>query len=142
MATHIAAGSAVRSPSRDRAAVAATVARIVLGVVFTLSGFSGFAFLFMSPPPPPPGLAAEFTDVFFRTHWVQFVDGVELIAGVLLLANRYVTLAIVLLGAIFANILVFHITLQPTTIAVPLALVALWAFLAYRNRANLAVLLK
>jgi putative oxidoreductase len=142
MATYIATGSAERSPARDRAALAATVARIALGLVFTLSGFSGFAFLFISPPPPLPGFAGEFMDVFFRTHWVQFVDAVELIAGVMLLANRYVTLAIVLLGAIFANIFAFHITMQPNTIAVPLALAVLWAFLAYRNRANLAVLFK
>jgi len=142
MASYVATGSTVRSPSRDRAALAATFARVVLGLVFTLSGFSGFAFLFISPPPPLPGLAGEFMDVFFRTHWVQFVDAVELIAGVMLLVNRYVTLAIVLLGAIFANILAFHITMQPNTIAVPLALFALWAFLAYRNRAKLAVLIK
>ena len=71
---------------------------------------------------------------------MQFVDGVGLIAGILLLANRYVTLALVLLGPVIANILVFHLTMQPQTIAVPLVVLGLRIFLAYRNRASLAPL--
>jgi hypothetical protein len=133
---------AVRTPASSRtAAAAALVARILLGLVFSASGASGFLFLFMSVP-PQSGLAGAFTDLFFRSHWVQFVDGIELIAGILLLANRYVTLALVLLGAVIANILVFHVTMQPQTITVPIVVLGLWIFLAYRNRANLAPLFK
>jgi uncharacterized membrane protein YphA (DoxX/SURF4 family) len=69
-------------PSQERAqTIGTTAARIVLGVIFTISGISGFLFLFMPAPPSPPGLAATFTDVFFRSHWVQFVDGCELVSG-------------------------------------------------------------
>jgi putative oxidoreductase len=122
--------------------IVATVARVLLGLVFLLAGGSGFMFLFMSAPPPEPGLAGAFQDVFFRSHWVQFVDGVQLVAGALLLANRYVTLALTLLGAVIANILVFHITMQPQTIAIPLVVLTLWTFLAYRYRENLAHIFK
>lgn len=121
--------------------VATAVARILLGIVFFAAGVSGFVFLFVHVNmPAQPGLAGAFQDVFFRSHWVQFVDGVELIAGALLLANRYLTLALTLLGAVIANILFFHLSLQPQTIPVPLVALALWGLLAWRYRAGFAPL--
>ena len=91
---------------------AVTVARILLGLVFFAAGLSGFL-LISHPPAQPPGLAGQFQDVFFRSYWVLFVDGVELIAGLLLLANRYVPLALAVLAAVIANIIVFHVTMAP-----------------------------
>jgi len=122
-------------------AAGVTVARIVLGLVFAASGISGFIFLFVPAPPAPPGLAAAFTDVFFRSHWVQFVDGVELISGVLLLANRYVALALVALIAVIANMFWFHLSMQPAGLPAPLVLLALWIVVALRHRAALLPLL-
>jgi uncharacterized membrane protein YphA (DoxX/SURF4 family) len=116
-------------------------ARIALGLIFTLAGASIF-FLIANPPPMPPGLAGDFTRVFFASRWVVFVDLAELTAGVLLLANRFVPFALVLLAAILSNILVFHISMQPQTVALPLGLVALWFVTAHQHRANLIVLLK
>ena len=118
-----------------------TAARIALGLVFTLAGASIF-FLIANPPPMPPGLAGTFTSAFFASRWVVFVDLVELTAGVLLLANRYVPLALVLLGAVLSNILAFHVTMQPGTIVLPLILTALWFALAHSRRAQLVVLLQ
>jgi len=85
-------------------------------------------------------LAGVFTSAFFQSHWVVFVDLVELAAGVLLLANRYVPFALVLLAAVLSNILVFHLTMQPQTIALPILLAALWFVLAYQHRAKLTQL--
>ncbi|HZY96968.1 MAG TPA: DoxX family membrane protein [Candidatus Cybelea sp.] len=116
-------------------------ARIALGLVFALAGAS-ILFLIGNPPPMPPGLAGTFTRVFFQSHWVVFVDLVELTAGVLLLANRYVPFALVLLAAILSNILVFHVTMQPHTIVLPLVLVVLWFVLANEDRASLMQLFK
>ncbi|HVR47359.1 MAG TPA: hypothetical protein VMT95_12090 [Candidatus Binatia bacterium] len=116
-------------------------ARSVLGLVFTLAGASIFI-LIGHPPPMPPGVAGTFTSAFFASHWVVFVDLVELAAGVLLLANRFVPFALVLLAAILSNILVFHATMQPETIPLPLILTALWFALAYQHRATLTQLLK
>lgn len=109
--------------------------------MFLASGISGFVFLFVSAPPPPPGLAGTFQQVFFATHWVQFVDGVQLIAGLLLLLNRFVPLALILLAAIIANIYVFHITMAPNGIIAPIILSALWVLVALRFRENFAPLL-
>jgi putative oxidoreductase len=121
------------------ARIGITLARIALGLVFTLAGASIF-FLIANPPPLQPGLAGAFQQAFFQSHWVVFVDLVELAAGVLLLANRFVPLALVLLGAVLSNILAFHITMQPSTIGLPTILTGLWFALAYHHRAQLAPL--
>jgi len=118
-----------------------TAARIALGLAFTVAGASIF-FLLANPPPMPPGLAGTFFTAFFQSHWVVFVKLVELTAGVLLLSNRFVPLALVLLGAVLANILAFHITMLPGAIALPVVLTALWFVLAHDRRSQLAVLLQ
>lgn len=138
MSVHSGTIQAARPSSEKMQAIGLASARILLGLLFLMAGFSGFVFLFAGSPPAQPGLAGQFQDVFFRSHWVQFVDGVEFLSGVLLLSNRYVTLALTLLGAVIANILTFHITMQPGTIAVPLVVLALWTVLAYSKRDRLA----
>ncbi len=62
---------------------AATVSRLLLGLIFPASGISAFVFLFVSAPPAPAGLAVTFQQVYFATHWVQFVGGVQVIAPLL-----------------------------------------------------------
>ena len=117
----------------------ATIARILLGLVFFAAGLSGFL-LISHPPAQPPGLAGEFQDVFFRSYWVLFVDGVELIAGLLLLSNRYVPLALTLLAAVIANIIVFHITMAPMGLPIAAIVAVLWIVVAMRHRSSFAPL--
>lgn len=117
-----------------------TTARIALGIIFTAAGLSGFL-LIAHPPPTPPGLAGDFQTVFFASRWVLFVDGVELLAGILLLTGRYVPLALVLLGAIIVNITVFHVTMAPNGLPAAAVLTALWTLVAIRYRSSFAPLL-
>ncbi len=105
--------------------IAVVVARILLGLVFFAAGLSGFFFV-ADPPPAPPGLAGEFQDAFFRSGWVVFVDGIELLAGVLLLVNRFVALALTLLGGVISNIIVYHITLAPAGLPIAGIVALLW----------------
>lgn len=120
--------------------IAAPTARVLLGLIFLAAGLSGFL-LISNPPPAPPGLAGAFQDVFFRSRWVLFVDAVELISGALLLANRYVPLALAMLAAVIANILVFHLTMAQSSLPVPLVVLALWTVAAWRFRSSFAPLL-
>lgn len=113
--------------------------RIILGLIITAAGLSGF-FLFPHPPALPPGLAGEFQAVFFRSGWVLFVDGVELLGGLLLLTDRFVPLALALLAAVIANILIFHITMMPAGLPVALFVTLLWAAVALQYRSNFAPL--
>ena len=54
-----------------------------------------------------------FADVLFRHGWFMFHGVLYVIAGLLLLVGRYVPIALVLLGPILVNILMFHLTLTP-----------------------------
>lgn len=119
--------------------IAYSVSRILLGLVFTAAGLSGF-FLISNPPPVPPGLAGAFQEVFFKSGWVLFVDSVELLCGLLLLSNRYVPLALTALAAVISNILVFHITMGPAGLPVALVVTLLWTIIALPFRKNFAPL--
>jgi len=109
-------------------------------LLFLVAGLSEFL-LISHPPPAPPGLAGTFQAVFFQSRWVLFVDAVELIAGALLLTNRFVPLALTLLAAVIANILVFHITMAPSGILPGLVATLLWTLVAWKHRSSFAPLL-
>jgi putative oxidoreductase len=121
--------------------IATLIARILLGAQFTAAGLGGLIFAFNAPP-APPGLAGTFQSVFFQSHFVLFVAAVQLGAGVLLLLNRYVTLALVALGAVIANILVFHITMAPLGIFPGLIATVLWFIVAVPLRSHFQPLLE
>ncbi len=119
--------------------VAATVVRILVGVLFTLAGAMT---LFMTHPQPLPGLAGEFNDAFARSHWAMFVGTAQIIIGVLLLANRYVPLALVILAGFLYNSFAFHITMFPSALFAPAIVTVLWFVIAWVHRASFAPLLQ
>jgi len=126
--------------ARRTSRIATIVARLMLAALFIAAGLSGFL-LFHNPPPAPPGLAAAFQHVFFRSGWVLFVDGMEVVVGALLLANRYVPLALTILAGILFNIYVFHITMQPAGLPAPIIVTALWLLVAWPLRTHFAPLI-
>jgi putative oxidoreductase len=119
--------------------VAATVARILLGLLFTLVGITS---LFMTHPPSLPGLAGEFNDAFMQSHWSWFIAAAQIVIGVLFLANRYVPLALVILAGFLYNSYAFHITMLPSALFAPVIVTVLWFVIAWVHRASLAPLLQ
>jgi putative oxidoreductase len=119
-----------------------TIARILLGATFVAFGLNDFV-PFIPNPPSIPQYAGTFFGTMVQSHFSYFVFGVQLVAGVLLVINRFVPLALVLLAAVIANILAFHITMWPATIfPMPLIVTALWFVVAWRYRARLNPLLQ
>jgi predicted cobalt transporter CbtA len=121
----------------SRVKVASAIARVLLGLLFTVIGLNGFL-LFMPPPPtgiPPNAMA--FSSAMFASHYVYFTAGVQVLAGILLLANRYVLFALILLAAVLVNILAFHITMWPQTLfPMPIVATILWFLAAWSFRAE------
>jgi putative oxidoreductase len=117
--------------------IAVIVARILLGVAFTVAGLSGFILSFGAGPPPMPGLAGQFQNVIFHSHYVLFIDGVQLITGLALLLNRYVALALLTSAAILFNILAFHLAMMPAGIVPGLVLTGCWFLIALQLRDRL-----
>jgi putative oxidoreductase len=118
---------------------AALIARMLLGIMFTIFGLNGF--LNFIPQPPPVGMVATFLGVLFGSHYHVFIFGLQLICGILLLANQFVPLALTILGPIIANILVFHITMQPAGLPPGILATILWCILTWRLRSHFTALL-
>src|ERR1700742_2835365 len=97
------------------------VARLLLGVMFLVFGLNGFL-NFLSMGPAPTGLAGQFIGALFVSHYYWAIAALQIVGGVLLIVGRYVPLALVLIGPIIVNILLYHIFLMPAGIV--LALVA------------------
>jgi putative oxidoreductase len=112
------------------------IARILLGLGFTVFGLNGF--LAFIPAPPIPGTAGVFVGVLMSSHYIYLVAGTQLVSGVLLLLNRFVPLALALLAPMLVNILAFHLTMQPAGLPPGIVCTALWAFLAIRYRSYFA----
>jgi len=108
--------------------IASTISRYLLGIVFLVFGLNGFLqFLHM---PPPTGIAAQFMGALFMSHMLMVIFALEVIAAVLLLVNRYVPLASLILGPILVNILLFHVFMAPSGLPLALIVTAIWLVVA------------
>jgi putative oxidoreductase len=104
---------------------ASMIARYLAGAIFLVFGLNGF--LNFIHQPPPEGVAGQFIGALYVSHYLWVIFGVQLIAGVLLLVNRYVPLAVALLAPVIVNILTFHATMAPSGLPLALVVAALWA---------------
>jgi putative oxidoreductase len=86
----------------------------LLGLIFTVFGLNGF-FNFIPATPMPP-LATQFFTVLVTSHFMVPIFLLQLACGLLFLSNRYVPLALTLIGPVIVNILLFHITMNPSGI--------------------------
>jgi uncharacterized membrane protein YphA (DoxX/SURF4 family) len=112
--------------------IAALIARILLGLVFVVFGLNGF--LNFMKGPLPSGLAGQFLGALMQSHFVLVVSAVELAGGALLLANRYVPLALVLLGPVIVNIFFYHLLMDRSGLIIAVVVVILWGVVALRHR--------
>src|SRR5437660_8034798 len=92
--------------------ITSTIARYLLGLIFVTFGLNGF--LHFIPMPPPTGVAAQFFGALFVSRFYVVIFLLQIVPAVLLLANRYVPLALTILGAVIVNILCFHIDRKST----------------------------
>jgi putative oxidoreductase len=105
--------------------LASVVARYLAGVIFLVFGLNGF--LNFIPLPPPEGLAGQFMGALYTSHYLWVIFAFQLIAGLLLLVNRYVPLAVAILAPVIVNILVFHALMAPSGLPLALFVAVLWA---------------
>jgi putative oxidoreductase len=112
--------------------IATLIARILLGLLFLVFGLNGF--LHFIPMAPPAGLAGQYMGALFLSHYLVAVFLLQTIGGALLLANRFVPLALVLLGPVLVNILLFHALMAPEGLPMALFATVLWALLFYAAR--------
>jgi uncharacterized membrane protein YphA (DoxX/SURF4 family) len=110
------------------------IARLVMGLGFTVFGLNGF-FHFMPEPKQQmsEGATALMTGFLKSGYMFPLVAGNQLVVGILLLINRFVPLALILIMPVLVNILAFHIFVQPGILPGAI-LTALEFFLAWCYR--------
>ncbi|MBB5341638.1 hypothetical protein [Tunturiibacter gelidoferens] len=121
--------------------IASLVARYLLGFIFLVFGLNGFLH-FIPTPPPPPGVAGDFMIALFESHYLVIIFLLQLIPAAFLLINRFVPLALVLLGPVIVNIICFHALMAPAGLPMALFVTVLWGLVAYGVRSAFAGLLQ
>jgi hypothetical protein len=116
------------------------IARYLAGVIFLVFGLNGFVNFI--PFPPPTGVAGQFMGALYASHYLWVIFAFQLVAGVLLLVNRYVPLAVALLAPVIVNILSFHVLMAPSGLPLALVVALLWALLFVNVRPAFAGLFR
>ena len=113
---------------------ASIISRYLLGLIFIVFGLNGFLNFIHQPPPTNP-LTLQFLVSVSQSHFAAFFFAIQVLGGLLLLSGYFVPLALTLLAAELYNILAFHLTLAPASIAPALVSSLLWIliFLRYRE---------
>ena len=117
--------------------IAAVICRVLLGLMFVIFGLNGFL-RFIPQPPPPPGVASQYMGAMLASHYLVPVFALQLVSGVLLLTNRYVPLAVTLLGPVIVNILLYHGLMDLKGIPPGVIVTILWLVVAYSVRSAFA----
>jgi uncharacterized membrane protein YphA (DoxX/SURF4 family) len=116
------------------------IARVLLGLVFTVFGSN--AFLHFIKMPPMSGPSGDFITAMYDTGYLYVVGFCQVAGGLLLLIGRYIPLGLTLLGPVIVNILCFHIFMNHQGWQLASVVAALALFVLWRHRTNFASLLK
>ena len=113
--------------------IAVLISRILLGLIFVFFGVNGY--LNFLHAPMPTGQAGQYMGVMFGSFYMYFVSLVQLVGGVILLSGQFIPLALVLLGPVLVNILLFHISFLPSGLPPGILSTVLWfiIFFGYRR---------
>ena len=119
------------------------IARVLLGLMFFVFGLNGFLFFIPQPPPDQmPAALVEFSTAMMKTGFLfQLVKGTEVVMGLLLLLNRFVPLALVILAPVIVNIVAVHVFLAPSGTIMAVVILALELYLAWAYRSAFRPLL-
>ena len=111
------------------------IVRILLGLMLIVFGLNKF--LQFMPMPPMSDAAGEFMGALGKSGYIMpIVAIVEIHAGILLLLNKYVPLALVILFPVLLNAFLFHLFLDLPGIGGAAVAIAMNTFLFFANKAS------
>ena len=116
------------------------IARILLGLAFAIFGLNFFLHFLPQPAPPPD--AGAYLGALIGGKILSIIKPIEIAAGLALLGNRFVPLALAALAPIEIGIVAFHAVFEPSGLGVVAILIALTIYLAWSYRAAFAPMLR
>lgn len=119
----------------SRARALPAVVRLLLGlplVVFGLDGF--FRFLPVPSTPLPEGAAAFLGSLAQTGYMIPLIALTHLVAGLLLVVDRFVPIALCLLAPFLVNSLAFHTFLERSGLPMAMVLLLFELYLAWKYR--------
>ena len=110
-----------------------TISRYLLGLIFLVFGMNHYL-NFIPMGPMPSGLAGQFFGTLMTSRYLYAVAFFEVASAILLLVNRFVPLALVVLGPVIVNILLTGLLISALALPMAVLLVILWLLSAWRAR--------
>lgn len=117
-----------------------TVLRILLGLFMLIIGLNKF--LVFTPIPSPSGDGGVLMQIYITSGFLKLIGLLEMLAGLALLFNRFVPLALIFITAIMFNATVFHALHDLSGIGPAAFCLLLSLVLVYVNREDFSVLLR
>jgi hypothetical protein len=105
------------------------IAQILLGLVFVVFGLNGFLHFLPMPPLSTDTPAGMFLTAVTTSGFMKGVFLCQIVGGLLLLLNILPVLGLVILCPVIFNIILFHLTMAPENLGVPIGVVVLAMFL-------------
>lgn len=115
--------------------IVTTVARLLLGLPLVVFGLNLFLNFIPQPETPMPERAMAFAGALAATGYMMPLIGLtQLFAGLCLLANRFVPLALVVFFPFMVNSIAFHVFLEPSGLPMAGVFLFLNLLLAWMHR--------
>ena len=121
--------------------IATLVARNLLGLAFLVFGLNYFLEFLPKPDHMDPA-AGAFLGALVSGKVLGLAKIIEIGAGLALLSNRFVPLALTLLAPVAVNIALYHGVFDPAGLVVPVVIIAMMLFLAWSYRSAFAPMLR
>jgi uncharacterized membrane protein YphA (DoxX/SURF4 family) len=105
------------------------ISRLFLGVIFLVAGLNGYFVIFGFEPFIETSPEAM---VLFEFDYLLIAEkSLEIICGILLLINLFISLALAILSPIIANIFLLHLFLDHSLFLLAVLLVITYAYLLF-----------
>ena len=121
--------------------IVSMIARILLALIFLVFGMNHYL-NFIPTGPMPAGMAGQFFGVLMTSHYIHVVAFFEVVPALLLVFNRYVPLALVVLGPVIVNIFLTGLLIATMALPMSIFLMVLWLLAAWRVRSAFLPLLQ
>lgn len=107
------------------------IVRILLGLVFFVSGVMGLLNLVPTPPDLPEKLIIFNKGLEASGYMMTLIKVTEAVCGLMLLSGFFVPLALVVLAPVMLNIFLVHLFLAPQGLPIAIVMGILMTYLAF-----------